>query len=84
MGFTMCGQYFLSYTEKVFEDLGPLSFNASYEYELYIWRFIPGEKLQFISKHRIFKHLKGLDVLDKIMFMQSPKDLYKIICYGLT
>lgn len=84
MGFTMCGQYFLSYTEKMFEDLGPFNFNASYEYELYLWRFVPGEKLKFISKHKIFKHLKGLDVLDKIKFMQSPKDYYKLICYGLT
>uniref|UniRef100_A0A6P7G6A3 Uncharacterized protein LOC114338216 n=1 Tax=Diabrotica virgifera virgifera TaxID=50390 RepID=A0A6P7G6A3_DIAVI len=87
MGFTMCGQYFISYTEKMCEDLGPLSFNTSYEYDLYIWRFVPGQKLHFVSKHKIFKHLKGssdVHVLDKVMFMQFPKDLYKLVCYGLT
>lgn len=84
MGFTMCGQYFLSYTEKMYEDLGPLNFNTTYEYELYLWRFVPGQKLNCFSKHKIFKHLKGSDVLDKIMFMQFPKDVHKIVCYGLA
>ncbi|XP_018575808.1 uncharacterized protein LOC108914464 [Anoplophora glabripennis] len=84
MGFTMCGQYFLSYTEKMYEDLGPLNFNTTYEYELYLWKFIPGQKLICFSKHKIFKHLKGSEVLDKIMFMQFPKDMYKIVCYGLA
>ncbi|KAJ8976440.1 hypothetical protein NQ317_016059 [Molorchus minor] len=84
MGFTMCGQYFISYTEKMYEDMGPLSFNTSYEYELYLWRFVPGHKLKFISKHKIFKHLKGSYVLDRIMFMQFPKDLHKLVCYGLA
>ncbi|XP_056633600.1 uncharacterized protein LOC130443138 [Diorhabda sublineata] len=84
MGFTMCGQYFISYTEKLCEELGPLHFVTSYEYELFLWRFVPGKKLQFISKHKIFKHLKGSDAVDKIMFMQFPRDLYKIVCYGLT
>ncbi|KAJ8920047.1 hypothetical protein NQ315_011700 [Exocentrus adspersus] len=84
MGFTMCGQYFVSYTEKLYEDLTPTSFTTNYEYELYLWRFVPGHKLNFVSKHRIFKHLKGPDVLDKIMFMQFPKDLFQIICYGLV
>jgi hypothetical protein len=84
MGFTLCGQYFISFTERTFEHLLPYNFNASYEYELYLWRFVPGEKLRYVSKHRIFKHLRGLEVLDKIMFMQFPMDPHKILCYGLA
>ncbi|XP_068898023.1 uncharacterized protein [Tenebrio molitor] len=84
MGFTLCGQYFISFTERTFEHLLPYNFNASYEYELYLWRFVPGEKLRYVSKHRIFKHLRGLEVLDKIMFVQFPMDPHKILCYGLA
>lgn len=84
MGFTMCGQFFVSYTERMCEDLFPLSCFASYEYELYLWRFVPGQKLQFVSKHKIFKHLKSPGVLDKVKIMQFPRDLYKLVCYGLT
>ncbi|KAF7287328.1 hypothetical protein GWI33_001691 [Rhynchophorus ferrugineus] len=87
MGFTLCGQYFLSYTEKVYEmpsrdQYSMYLFNTPYEYELYIWRFVPGYQLKFISKHKIFSHLKGDYVLDKIMFMQFPNDIHKVVCYG--
>ncbi|XP_030762754.1 uncharacterized protein LOC115887458 [Sitophilus oryzae] len=88
MGFTLCGQYFLSYTEKVFESTSSRDpynmffFIHPYEYELYIWRFVPGLKLQFVSRHKIFCHLKGDYVLDKIMFMQFPNDVHKVVCYG--
>lgn len=83
MGFTMCGQYVLSYTEKIL-GLEPLTFNPSNEYEIHLWKFIPGQKLNFISKHKIFKHFKGLDVLNKIMFLQFPRDYHKVVCYGST
>ncbi|XP_060528755.1 uncharacterized protein LOC132703484 [Cylas formicarius] len=89
MGFTTCGQYFLSYTERVYDDPRPQTvnrtymFNEMYEYELYIWRFLPGSHLQFTSKHKIFKHLNGAIALDKVMFMQFPGNLHKIVCYGL-
>ncbi|XP_050310223.1 DDB1- and CUL4-associated factor 15 isoform X4 [Anthonomus grandis grandis] len=88
MGFTLCGQYFLSYTETQNQGNQPHTgrlflFDASeYKYELHIWRFVPGKKLQLVSKHRIFNHLKCGSVLDKIMFMQFPNDVHKIVCYG--
>lgn len=75
MGFTLCGKYFISFKEDISEDL-------TVEYELYIWRFVPGRPLCFISKHRIFKLLKNSGGLDEIMFLQYPTDPYKIICYG--
>lgn len=85
MGFTLCGQYFLSYTEKQYQaptqNLLSL-YESTYEYDLYIWRFIPGQKLKHVSKHKIFNHLKGDYVLDRIMFMQFPNDMHKIVCYG--
>ncbi|CAH1155849.1 unnamed protein product [Phaedon cochleariae] len=89
MGFTMCGQFFISYTEKMYQYEGPQNFNPTYEYELYLWRFIPGQKLKLSSKHKIFKHhnnlhLKGSEVLDKVMFLQFPRDYHKIVCYGLA
>lgn len=77
MGFTLCGKYFISYKEKII-----INMDISVEYEVYIWRFSPGQKLKFISKHRIFKLLKGSDGLDEIMFLQFPTDPYKVICYG--
>lgn len=82
MGFTLCGKYFISYTEKVVEELVPGSFNTSNDYELYIWRFVPGQPLHFISKHHIFK-LKTSDELHDIKFMQFPSDPFKLICYGI-
>lgn len=82
MGFTICGQYFVSFTERSFDLTSP--FIQSYEYELFLWKFVPGEKLKFVSKHRIFKHLRGLEALDKIMILQFPMDPYKILCYGLA
>ncbi|EFA10338.2 uncharacterized protein LOC100141521 [Tribolium castaneum] len=88
MGFTLCGQYFLSFTERPLESVNQVApslfFNGCYEYELYLWRFIPGEKLKYVSKHTIFKHLRGMGVLDKIMFMQFPMDPHKVLCYGLA
>ncbi|CAG9861966.1 unnamed protein product [Phyllotreta striolata] len=83
MGFTMCGRYFVSYTEKISEDPGSMSFTSS-EYELYLWRFCPGKRLRFISKHKIFKHLKDFNILNKVKFMQFPGDLYKLVCYCLS
>lgn len=82
MGFTLCGKYFISYTERLVEEPAPGNFNTINEYELYIWRFVPGQILQFISKHRIFK-LKTSDELHDIKFMQFPSDPYKLICYGV-
>lgn len=84
MGFTLCGQYFISFTERSFESVFPFNLNASCEYELYLWRFVPGEKLKYVSKHRIFKPMRELVVLDKIVFMQFPMDPHKILCYGLA
>ncbi|CAH2002128.1 unnamed protein product [Acanthoscelides obtectus] len=84
MGFTLCGRYFVSYTEKLVEEgLGLIDFNASYEYYLHLWRFVPGMKLQYLSKHKIFKHINGPYSIDKVIFMQSPGDLYKLVCYGV-
>lgn len=83
MGFTMCGQYVLSYTEKMLEE-EMLNLVTLYEYEIHLWKFVPGEKLQFIFKQKIFKHLKGLDAVNKVMFMQFPRDYHKVVCYGLT
>ncbi|KAG5876233.1 hypothetical protein JTB14_000877 [Gonioctena quinquepunctata] len=89
MGFTMCGQYFVSYTEKMYQYMGPQHFSPTYEYELFLWRFVPGQKFSLLSRHKIFKHhnnlnIKGSEVLDKVMFLQFPRDLYKIVCYGLA
>ncbi|KAK9722872.1 DDB1-and CUL4-substrate receptor 15, WD repeat [Popillia japonica] len=81
MGFTLCGQFFISYKEKLIE--GTINLFATIEYELYIWRFVPGEKLKYISSYRIFKLLKEPEGLDRIMFTQFPTDPYKLICYGL-
>lgn len=81
MGFTLCGRFVISYTEKVCEP-DQVTIFAPVDYELYIWRFIPGQQLQYVSKHRIFKLYKSLDILDEIMFMQFPVDPYKLICYG--
>ena len=81
MGFTVCGRFFISYRKKYSEDVNNLLPNV--EYELYVWQFIPGEKFHYIASYRIFKHLNGTDRLDEIVFMQSPTDPYKLICYGL-
>lgn len=80
MGFTLCGQFFISYKEKYIES----DFIPTIEYELYIWRFNPGKILENVSTHRIFKLFKGSDELDDITFMQFPTDPYKILCYGLA
>lgn len=80
MGFTICGRFFISYKENVIED--SIGLFPIIGYELYIWKFAPGQYLKFISKHRIFKLLKGSCELDEIMFLQFPTDPYKIICYG--
>ncbi|XP_017768224.1 PREDICTED: uncharacterized protein LOC108556562 [Nicrophorus vespilloides] len=79
MGFTICGQYFISYKE-IMVDVVTLF--PCIEYILYIWKFMQGDKLQFISKHRIFRLMRDVE-LDKIMFIQSPTDPYKMFCYGL-
>lgn len=79
MGFTLCGKYFISYTEK---STTTESFSTMNDYELYVWRFVPGQSLRFISKHRIFK-LKSVEELHDIRFMQFPSDPYKLICYGI-
>lgn len=80
MGFTLCGTYFISYTEKECEDVFLLT---TVEYELYVWKFVPGQRLQFVSKHRIFKLLQRSEELVDIKFMQFPTDPYKLICYGI-
>lgn len=82
MGFTLCGKYFISYTEKLLEEPSSGNFHSVNEYELYIWRFVPGQLLQFMSKHRIFK-LKTSDELHDIKFIQFPSDPYKLICFGI-
>lgn len=85
MGFTICGQYCITYTEKERVNDNPNAFYlCTVEYEVYLWRFSPGKKLNFLSKHRMFKHLVGSAVLDKIMIMQFPMDAQKIICYGFA
>ncbi|KAL3267973.1 hypothetical protein HHI36_007109 [Cryptolaemus montrouzieri] len=87
MGFTICGTYFLSFTEKgvgVEPDILYM-LNTSYEYELHLWRFQPGMKLKYLTKYRIFKQLQDCsNVLDNVMFMQFPQDPHKIICYGVV
>lgn len=82
MGFTLCGKYLVSYTEKIGEELVPGNFYTLNEYELFLWRFVPGEKLQFVSRNRIFKMLKTSEELHDIKIMQFPSDPYKLICYG--
>lgn len=81
MGFTICGNYFITYKEKLIEDLANLF--ISLEYDLYIWRFIPGHTLRYISNHRVFKLLKGSEPLDELTFLQYPADPYKLYCYGV-
>lgn len=83
MGFTLCGKYFISYTEKECEDVFLHALLTTVEYELYIWKFVPGQRLTFISKHRIFKLLQKSEELVDIKFMQFPADPYKLICYGI-
>lgn len=80
MGFTLCGNFFISYKETFVEA----EFIPSIEYELYVWRFSPGKMLEYISKHRIFKLHKGSIELEDITFMQYPTDPYKILCYGVA
>lgn len=81
MGFTLCGTYFISYREKEREDVIHALLTTA-EYELYIWKFVPGQRLKFVSKHRIFKLLQRSEELVDIKFMQFPADPYKLICYG--
>ncbi|KAK4875183.1 hypothetical protein RN001_011605 [Aquatica leii] len=85
MGFTLCGKYFISYTTNSGEPTSATaSLFPSVEYELYIWRFIPGQQLQYVGKHRIFKLFKSSFGLDEVTFMQFPLDPYKIICYAIA
>ncbi|KAF5286641.1 hypothetical protein FQA39_LY16215 [Lamprigera yunnana] len=85
MGFTLCGKFFISYTTKLGEPTSSTaSLFPSVEYELYIWRFIPGQTLQFVGKHRIFKLFKSSLGLDEVTFMQFPLDPYKMICYAVA
>ncbi|XP_045473770.1 uncharacterized protein LOC123680111 isoform X1 [Harmonia axyridis] len=87
MGFTVCGTYFLSFTEKnagLDQDILYM-LNASYEYELHLWKFQPGKELKYLTSYKIFKQLQdSTNVLDNVMFMQFPLDPYKIICYGVV
>ncbi|XP_065155780.1 uncharacterized protein [Atheta coriaria] len=80
MGFTICGQYFVSYKENIDDMLG---LSPLVSYELYVWRFVPGKRFAFHSKHKIFKLLKHGE-LDEITFMQYPTDPYKLYCYGVV
>ncbi|KAL1490181.1 hypothetical protein ABEB36_012915 [Hypothenemus hampei] len=83
MGFTLCGQYFLSFAEKHISQPYRMPLEQyEYEYELFIWRFNPGEKLTYYSTHKIFNYAKGNCILDRIIFMQFPNDTSKLICYG--
>ncbi|KAK9881702.1 hypothetical protein WA026_017221 [Henosepilachna vigintioctopunctata] len=87
MGFTLCGTYFLSFTEKGVGAEADILYmlNTSYEYELHLWRFQPGMDLKYLTKYRIFKQLQdSSNVLDNVMFMQFPLDPHKIICYGVV
>lgn len=88
MGFTVCGSYFLSFTEKSAgsdQDILYNMLNTSYEYELHLWRFQPGKELKYITRYKIFKQLQdSTNLLDNVMFMQFPFDPYKIICYGVV
>lgn len=85
MGFTMCGQYVLSYTQKesatTSDGITPLPL-ATYDYDLYVWRFCPKKRFQLVSKHKLFNYLRGTHQLDRIFFMQFPNDVHKIVCYG--
>nr|XP_022909123.1 uncharacterized protein LOC111420381 [Onthophagus taurus] len=80
MGFTLCGQYVVSFMEKYVE--GRLILLPDPEYELYIWRFVPGKRLRLVAKYPIFKLLQGQCVLREIVFMQFPTDPFRLICYG--
>ncbi|XP_066151701.1 uncharacterized protein [Euwallacea fornicatus] len=88
MGFTLCGQYLLSFTVKEQPPppnqslLSAIMYLASYEYILHVWKFNPCEKLQYVSHHKIFNHIQGPCHLDRIMFMQFPNDMHKVVCYG--
>lgn len=85
MGFTLCGQFFISYTTRSGEPVSNIgNLFPSVEYDLYIWKFVHGQKLQYISTHRIFKLFKSSLGLDEITFMQCPQDPSKIICYALA
>lgn len=81
MGFTICGNYFITYKEKLIEDIANLF--ISLEYDVFIWRFIPGHTLRYISNHRVFKLLKGAEPLDELTFLQYPADPFKLYCYGV-
>ncbi|KAF2901302.1 hypothetical protein ILUMI_04880 [Ignelater luminosus] len=86
MGFTLCGNFFISYTTRLGEPTSISSSNCfpSIEYELHVWRFIPGQQLQYVTKHRIFKLFKSSLMLDEVTFMQFPLDPYKLICYAIA
>ncbi|XP_018325707.1 DDB1- and CUL4-associated factor 15 [Agrilus planipennis] len=84
MGFSLCGKFFFSYsgTPSDSETTGPMNLFPTVEYEVFIWSFVPGQKLRLISKHRIFKLFKSVGELRKVSFMQFPSDPCKLICYG--
>uniref|UniRef100_A0A1Y1K8R7 DDB1- and CUL4-associated factor 15 WD40 repeat-containing domain-containing protein n=1 Tax=Photinus pyralis TaxID=7054 RepID=A0A1Y1K8R7_PHOPY len=84
MGFTLCGRFFISYTTKLGESNSSAVLFPSVEYVLYIWRFVPGQTLRYVGKHRIFRLFKSSLGLDEVMFMQFPLDPYKIICYAIA
>ncbi|CAG9759730.1 unnamed protein product [Ceutorhynchus assimilis] len=76
MGFTRCGRFFLT-----FEETHEVSLKTIYH--LFIWRFIPGMKLELAQTIQIFNQFNGNYSLEQIMFMQYPNDYHKLVCVGI-
>lgn len=82
MGFTICGQYVLSYTWTTEEDLQSAEM-YSFIYYLHVWRYAPGHRLNMVCKQKIFRNSKPQELLD-ISFSQWPTDRNKIVAFGIS
>lgn len=84
MGFTICGQYLLSYTwnEEETADNHPTQFFCVV-YHLYVWRYAPGQRLKMVSKQTIFRHCRTQEQFLDVTFSQWPTDRNKVVAYGV-
>lgn len=85
MGFTICGQYLLSYTwtaEENTDNLQPIQLFCIMYY-LYVWRYAPGQRLTMVSKQTIFRHCRTQQQFLDVTFSQWPTDKTKVVAYGV-
>ncbi|XP_018011765.1 uncharacterized protein LOC108668992 [Hyalella azteca] len=85
LGFTKCGQFFLSYTYSC--DLDDITLQITHRYRLHWWLVVPYANLRKVAEVMLFG---DQDILEtsydnlSITICQWPNDLSKILVYGCS